>query len=314
MESQARYTAVGVAVVLLTLLIVAAVLWLSEVGTLRNAKYYSIYFREHNLHGLQVDGYVTMRGIKVGSVVSLDISPKNIEQVRVVIMLNKDVPVKTNTGAIINRNLVTGLASIELAKGTQDAEDLWQIAAGESYPIIPEIQSQLDQLADSVPELLQKVSAMTERVHAMLSEENVQSVSASIKNVEDVTAAFAANKEEISKALKSIDKAAAEFSKATKALNDLASSSKGRVDAIGDGVSASLAEMQAALASFKTSSGELLNNLSTVSLSMSQQLSALVQSLSAAAKTSSSAFEAFEQPKKIIAGPRAADLGPGEKR
>jgi len=312
MESKAKYTFVGAAVILLTVMIVAAVLWLSEAGALRHAKYFSIYFKKHALYGLQPDSYVTMRGIKVGSVTSLEISPRNIEEVQVVLMLDGDAPVKTDTVAVLNRNLLTGFASLDLAKGTQNAPLLTQAPEGEQYPVIPEGNTDLETIADSFPALLEKVSQMTARVDALLSEENIDSVSKTLKNVKDVSSTLAQNKLQIEAAIKNVESAAAQLGKFGRSLNEITGENGGKIRETMDEILASVKDVHAAVADIRKESGGAMKSLSNAALSLSQQMNQLTQSLSDAAQTTATTMESFQQPRKILSGPSKESLGPGE--
>ena len=312
MESKAKYTLVGAAVICLVLLIVGAVLWLSEAGALRHAKYFSIYFKKHALYGLQPDSYVTMRGIKVGSVTSLEISPRNIEEVQVILMLDRDAPVKTDTVAVLNRNLLTGFASIDLARGTQNAPALSAVRENEQYPVIPEGNTDLETMADSVPAMLEKVSQMTARIDALLSEDNINAFSETMKNVKEISGTLASNKIQIEAAIKNVESAAAQLGKFGKSLNEITGENGTKIHEIMDEILASVKDVHSAVSQIKKESGGAMQSLSSAAVVLSQQMNLLTQSLSEAAQTTATTMEGFQQPRKILSGPSKESLGPGE--
>ena len=94
-----------------------------------------------------------MRGVKVGRVESYELSPQNINQVDVTIRVEEDTPVRENTTAVVSRNLVTGLARIDLITPTNPGPELLRNPAGEDYPVIAEGTSDLDQIADALSRL-----------------------------------------------------------------------------------------------------------------------------------------------------------------
>ncbi len=312
MESKAKYTFVGIAVILLTGLVVVAVLWLSEAGGLRNAKYYSVYFKKHALNGLQPDSYVTMRGIKVGSVSSLEISSRNIEEIHVVLTLDEDTPVKTDTVAILNRNLLTGFASLDLARGTQNAPSLTAVPEGESYPVIPEGNTELETIADSFPALLEKVSQLTTRVDALLSEDNINAFSSVMTNLKEVTGSLASNKLQIEAAIKNVESAAAQLGKFGRSLNQVTGEDGGKMKEMMDEILASVKEVHLAISEIKQQSGGAMKSLTGATVVLSQQMNQLTQSLSDAAQATATTMEGFQQPRKILSGPSKESLGPGE--
>ncbi len=314
MESKAKYTLVGSLILLLCVLIVFAVLWLSEAGGMRDAKYFSIYFEKHSIYGLQVDSYVTMRGVRLGSVRSIGISPKNIEQVRVVLVLSDAAPVKTDTVAVINRNLLTGYASIDLPRGTQNAKALTEVPPGEEFPVITEASSDLEQITNSVPELVEKIGSLTTRVEALISEENIKSVGGMLKNFNEVSEVLAKNKGELDGAMKKIGAATEEFAKVTKALNEFTSENNGRLAQLSDEFMASMKELRATVSTFKEESSVLMSSLTGTAQVLGQQIALLAQNLGEAAQKTSSTLEAYQQPRKILAGPSKNALGPGESR
>ena len=65
METDARYTLVGLVVLGLIASLAIAVVWLSHSSGDKSFPRYTIYFKEESPAGLQIDGDVTMRGIKI---------------------------------------------------------------------------------------------------------------------------------------------------------------------------------------------------------------------------------------------------------
>lgn len=312
MEPQAKYTLVGASVVVLTTLMVIAMLWLSEVGGLNGAKHFSIYFRRHALYGLQVDSGVTMRGIKVGTVSSLEISDRNIEEIHVVVMLDADAPVKTDTVAVVNRNLLTGFASLDLVRGTQRAELLEDVPDGEEHPVIPEANSELDQIAESVPQMLEQASQVATRVSSALSEENIRSLTKTLQNIEKFTDVLASSNADFEGTMKEIQAAAGDFRKVSRSLSQFTEENNGRLVQVSDEILATLNEVQALMKTFRDQSETLMTSLSATSQVLSQQASVASQSLGVAAQSAATTFEGFQQPRSLITGPHKSALGPGE--
>lgn len=314
MESQARYGLVGGTVLILTAGIAAAVLWLAEIGGLRNARYFTIYFKDHTLYGLQQDSYVTMRGIKIGSVKDLQISEKNIEQIRVTLMLDADAPVKTDTVAMINRNLLTGFASIDLVRGTQEAPLLVRPPSGERYPVIPEGKSEFEEFADSIPSLMDKVAAISERIAALLSEENLQKVSSILVHVNDVTATLAQNRGRIERAMDEISDFAAELKKLSASFEKAATRTDARLGEITEKVTVTLDQARLTLEQLNAEGKQMMRSITEAARTISQDASVALRNLSGASSTVATTMSGFQQPRTLITGPDERALGPGERR
>ena len=120
MEPEAKYTLVGMAVVVLVALLVGALVWLRSTGG-EGDRMYKIYFSRHSLEGLQVRSDVKMLGIRVGSVTGFRISPRRPGTVEVLIRVDETAPVRKDTRATVERHLITGIASIVLINPREDS-------------------------------------------------------------------------------------------------------------------------------------------------------------------------------------------------
>jgi phospholipid/cholesterol/gamma-HCH transport system substrate-binding protein len=114
MEAEGRYTLVGTVVLTVLGLLAVALAWLA--GGTDHASYqtYTIYFRHQTMEGLAVGGPVKMRGIKVGDVDSYHFVIGAQEAVGVRVKIDAGVPVRSSASAYVKRNLVTGIAAIEI--------------------------------------------------------------------------------------------------------------------------------------------------------------------------------------------------------
>lgn len=282
MEAEAKYTLVGTIILVMTAALIVALVWLKGRGQQNLNRYFTIYFKKHSLSGLQVDSYVTMRGIRVGSVKGLQIYPTDIERVRVEIAVGANTPVKTDTEAVIQRNLLTGLASIDLAKSSASAAPLEHVDAGEQYPVIPEGPESLEGIKESLPEALNRASAMLENLTALVSAENREKVAQTLANLEKVSRDFSGLSKDFSTAMQSVDSAASDV--------------RGLARDVGE-------VTREASKAF----GRSADSIASASTHVSQDLGLAVRKLA-------NTMERLENPKAIILGPESGALGPGEKR
>jgi phospholipid/cholesterol/gamma-HCH transport system substrate-binding protein len=280
METDARYTLVGLIVLGLIASLAIAVVWLSNSGSNETFPRYTIYFKEESPAGLQIDGDVTMRGIRIGKVKELALSRKDIEQVRVVIEAQPGTPVKKDTRALVQRNLLTGLASIDLTGGSQEAAPLTEVLNDEKYPIIAEGSSGLAKLQKSVPELMASANTLFENASKFFSVENQKSVEGSLKNLEVLSTTLANNRDDIDKIIANASQVVSDFKTLSRTMSN--------------GVGETSEALRAAITSLA---------LSVTSVS---------ENVTRAAKSFKSTTDRIDNPRSIITGPAGSALGPGE--
>ena len=302
MESNARYGLVGSLVVIFTVLIVAAILWLAEVGVSRDTAYYSVYFREQSLDGLQTDSDVTMKGIKVGTVTDLHIPRTDIERVKVTLKLDADTPIKTNTRAVLKRNLLTGLAFIDLTGSSQETPLLLSIPPGENFPVIPEGSTNLDAIAKSLPGLLTDIDRMVKNLEGTFSDENRVSITNTLANVEKLTGTLANDSVNFSELARELRDASAEVKKLAKNANT-------EVAGLGTDAKESLDAMRTAAQSMKSDTATIAQSMAV----MTTDFSRFVRDFNRTAEVFSTTMDKYTNPRAIILGPDEHAYGPGER-
>src|SRR5512139_3632337 len=117
METEGRYTLVGALVLAVIALMTLAIVWLAGAADTIAYQTYTIYFKRQSLDGLAVGSPVKMRGIKVGVVDGYRFAEGGDEAVSVTARIDEGVPVRVGAAAYIKRNLVTGIAAVEINNG-----------------------------------------------------------------------------------------------------------------------------------------------------------------------------------------------------
>lgn len=312
MESSAKYSLVGVFVLSFLAALVAAILWLSEATGDRDSKRFVIYIRNHSLAGLQVDSQVTMKGIKVGSVLGFRIPEDNVEQVKVEISVQGDTPVKTDTLAVIKRNLLTGLAWIELKGSTAASPALEGEPPGEDYPVIAEGRTDLDVLADSLPVLMADINEMVNKISGFASPENIENVKGTLANLERVSNTLAENDDHLAKTLRNMDKLSVELLEITEPLKKISSEADGVFVELKDELLETVQSAKSTVQTVDTETKKMSRSFQAGVDVALVDLSKLSKDLSRAARSVSAAMDELSNPRELITGPSAAELGPGE--
>jgi phospholipid/cholesterol/gamma-HCH transport system substrate-binding protein len=194
MEPKESYVIVGLGTLVIILALFFSILWLNKGKGGSDQNRYIVLFRGVSLSGVQTDGLVTMRGIQVGRIKGIRISPSDIEQVEVEIAVNPDTPVREDTQAVIQTNILTGLSSIDLVGGSQGAKALTKAPKGYPYPVIKQGQSGLQEFTQTMPEVLKNIAELTTRaaplvddLRAFLTKENQDRIANILKNMDKVT-------------------------------------------------------------------------------------------------------------------------------
>ncbi len=321
MEPEARYTLIGAIVLALVAVAVIALVWLAGFGTAADFRNYSILFERQSLQGLQIGSDVNMRGVKVGRVEDFFISRDNINRVSVLVRVGRHTPVSTNTEAIINRNLVTGLARIDLETPGQPGEPLDITPAGHDWPVIAEGRADLDEITESGKSLIASAQTALLNLNELLSPDNRQAVAGILSGVGSATDRLDARLGAIEVAATSIREAADAFRLNTQGMS-------ASLDRIGDGMTplskdarAVMADMRTALRdvssavrSMEKSTARLAIQAGDVADVGASELRATASEMRNAVDILSRTLDRLQDPRAALLGPGERQLGPGEER
>jgi phospholipid/cholesterol/gamma-HCH transport system substrate-binding protein len=180
MNNKVNYTLVGFFVLLGMVSMFAFTYWLLKPSEETQTQKYLIYFNESVL-GLNMNAPVKYRGIAVGKVTSLRISPKNTEQVEVIVDILKTTPIKEDTVAKLTAQGITGLTYINLTLGSNNAPPL-QAKKGEKYPVIKTAPSFFEHFEKSLGSVSSHLTLSLLRIEELLNEKNQKEFIGLIQN------------------------------------------------------------------------------------------------------------------------------------
>jgi len=182
MEREARYTAVGAFVILVTTMAAMFVYWYSEGRDRRSYVPYEIYFRG-SVTGLSEGGSVRYLGVEVGKVRRIRLDPRSAARVQVVVEIDQQTPVSERTTAELSSlSLATGLLYIDLRQNNGNREVLPAVAS-ERYPVINTVRSNFDSFLNSLPELAGSAAILLERAREIFSPENSRALADMVQNL-----------------------------------------------------------------------------------------------------------------------------------
>jgi phospholipid/cholesterol/gamma-HCH transport system substrate-binding protein len=195
METKSNYVMVGAITLLLVALLAAFTVWLSRAGE-GGKKEYDIFFQQ-SVNGLAKGSGVSFSGVPVGEIQSIELWEPDPEFVRVRITIKDSVPVLLGTTATINGVGFTGVSEIQLDGAVKGAPALVcpeanpKSACPTGVPVIPTKPGALGELLNNAPLLLERLSALTERLTNILSDKNQQSIEQILNNVENLSGTLA---------------------------------------------------------------------------------------------------------------------------
>lgn len=198
METRSNHILVGGVVLTLVVAVLAFIIWLSQASG-NATKEYDVFFKQA-VDGLAKGSVVSFSGVPVGQVESINLEPATPEFVRVRISVREETPVLQGTTATIEGVGFTGVSQIQLDGAVKNAPPIAQ-PGPYGVPVIPTKPGALGQLLNSAPELLERISTLTERLTELLSDRNQASIAGILDNVETISRSIADRSPEIAGAL-----------------------------------------------------------------------------------------------------------------
>lgn len=313
MESDARYTLVGATILALVVAAVGAALWLKSAGGRERVERYTIYFQRQSLDGLQVGADVTMLGISVGNVEDYTVDTRTMNRVRVTVRVAALTPVTPDTTAIVQRNLLTGIARIALTPPPRaQPERLTAVPPGEDYPVIAEGQSDLDQIADAANRMTKSGATALDNINEVLSADNRAAFAQTLANVRDITTALNSRMERVDEVTATLARSAADVGRAGR---DLAESvnriQAAAVPAVGQ-AEATLRDLSRAVDRFERDAAAAVQRVDASVDAGSLELGATAHEIRATAEILARTVDRVRDPRTLLFGPSTQQLGPGE--
>lgn len=313
METEGRYTLVGTLVLAVVAAMAAALVWLAGGADRIAYQTYTLYFEKQSLDGLAVGSPVKMRGIKVGIVDGYRFARGGDEAVSVTARIDEGVPVHTGAVAYIKRNLVTGIAAVEIDNGSSANPLLVQAPQGERYPVIAEGSSDIDKVATAVSRLSVNGAQVLEKMNALLSEDNQRAIGRTLANLDELSSHLAANKQSLDALVQGMRDASDEFRFAGASISQAATRAEGSIVGVGDHANAALKEAVVAMEKLQRDATLIAARVQQFTDTGSLELTNVSRDVRTSADALATAGQRLSEPRAILFGPSRQQLGPGEK-
>lgn len=219
METRASYIAVGLFVVALLAGLVVAVLWFAGRQLAEHATRYETYFPSVG-SGLSAGSPVRVNGVQLGRVAEVALDPADPTRVRVTMDIDRDAPIRSDSVAVLEIQSLAGTTAVEISAGSKDAPPI-ELGPDQRYPVVWSRGSNLSQIVDAVPNLLLKITTLTDRLQDVVNEKNRQAISDTFENLSQLTAVASAHREDLAHFLEDSATDARDLHQSIANLNDM---------------------------------------------------------------------------------------------
>ena len=227
METRSNNVLVGSVVLALMLALAAFILWLAN-SSGGQRQQFDIFFKQA-VDGLNRGSQVTYSGVPVGQVTQIALWPDDPEFVRVRIEVDEEVNVSLGTTATLSGVGFTGVTQVALDGAVKGAPPLKDVGPA-GRPVIPTRVGGLGELLNTAPQLLERLSTLTERLTELANDRNQQSIANILDNIESTSATLARNGPAITAALAETRTAVQQAGVAAERIGLLAQSAQGTID------------------------------------------------------------------------------------
>jgi phospholipid/cholesterol/gamma-HCH transport system substrate-binding protein len=186
METRANYVLIGLFSILSVIAAAIFTLWIANSGLNKQTSTYDVVF-EGPVRGLEVGGEVRFNGIKVGEVTELSLSRANPKDVIARIVVQSDTPISVTSIAELEPAGLTGTAYVQISAG-QDGSARLSSGLGQGPPKISSRRGQLDRLFGESEDVISTTLTAVTNINKLLSDENMRNFSATLANIEKLTA------------------------------------------------------------------------------------------------------------------------------
>lgn len=205
METRSNQVLVGSVVLALLLAVVVSAFWFSRLSDGQDEEY-DIFFKQ-SVTGLAKGSGVSYSGVPSGQVKHIELWRRDPNFVRVRITVKRGTPILQGTTATISGVGFTGVSEIVLDGAVKGAppiicpEQNRESVCPDGVPVIPTKPGALGELLNNAPQLLERLTTLTERLTELLNDKNQASLAGILRNVESLTASLSARGPEIAATL-----------------------------------------------------------------------------------------------------------------
>ena len=226
METRSNHVLVGAITLALIVALAVFTVWIMNLGT-GNKKEYDIFFKD-SVSGLNKGSVVSYAGVPAGQVDKIALWKPDPSFVRVRIQVDEDFPILQGTTAAIAGVGFTGVSEIQLEGAAKGAPPIVEAGPGPGQvPVIPTRQGGLGAILNNAPQLLERLTTLTERLTELLSDRNQNSIASILSNMDKLSGELANQGPELQQTLVATRLAIKQAGEATVEIGKLANTADG---------------------------------------------------------------------------------------
>lgn len=237
METRSNHVLVGGVVLAIIAIAVVFIIWMAQLGSGHQQKY-DIFF-PNSVDGLAKGSAVTFSGVPVGKIDDIKLLPDSPQFVRVRISVDDSTPVLKGTTATIAGVGFTGVSQVNLKGAVKGAPPITDIGPF-GVPVIPTKPGMLGELLNSAPQLLDKLTTLTDRLGQLMDDRNQNSIRHILANVDAVTNDLRQSTPQLRQTMASANHAIQQAGDAAEKIGNLAGSANQMLDEQGRPIAADL--------------------------------------------------------------------------
>lgn len=313
MENKARYTLVGFFILIFTIAMVVFILWLARYDIEEiNSKEYRVYTSK-SIAGLHENSIVEYKGLNIGTVDKIQINPKNLEQIEVILKITKPELVKIDSFAIVQSQGVTGNKIIEIDGGTNSSK-LLELSK-EGYAVIPLKKSFFDKITNSADNITVKIESVLTKFEKILNEDNIEHIGEILENLDSSSKNFDTTMNNVNTLInKQLVSTLENLSEMTKSIDKLVKNDVSKTIKKIDDVSTNFNQLNSDVQTLINNDVKSLINELRNSASSTQDIEKVITQLESTLERVDTTVEEFGQNGgNMIFQTRDIKYGPGEK-
>ena len=291
MENKANYALIGMFVLVAFTAAVGFMIWLSGASLNKEYDFYEVSF-DGGVRGLSKGSEVRFNGLSVGEVTELKYDENDPNLVLARIQVTEHTPIDTGATAQLSPLGLTGLNYIEITPGASLDPVMLDDLPGRTKRIVGEA-SAVDEILLGSGDVLTEAQLALRRANLLLSDDNLQTFSQILRNVEQVTASIDLSDVEASKLNDLMDSLTA----AADAISDTARSIEGTSKTI---ESVAAVDLRALLSSAESTLGNVDGTLSSFDVAADNADNLIVDARDAINRLSNSGLTDIEETVEAI--------------
>ena len=312
METRSNHILVGGVTLILLASLIGFLVWIARIGDGAH-KEYDIFFQQ-SVEGLSKGGVVTYAGVPSGEVSDIELW-RDPGFVRVRVRVKDGTPIVQGTTASLQGSF-TGPSSVLLDGGVKNAPLIVDKGPA-GVPVIPTKRGGLGALLSNAPQLLERLTTLTERLTELLNDKNQKAFGSILANVDTVTGELARGGPDIRATISEARIAVKQAGDAAQQFSKLAGSADVLINEEGKPMIGELRktamQAQKSLANLDAAIGDVRPGLQTLTSQTIPEVGQLVRDLRAMSEALTSVATKLDQggAGAILGPPALPDYKPG---